>query len=137
VAVVVAIALVIALLAVEGAWLFFARTNISDAAEEGAAVAAANIGTTPQVAQSACRVIDVNHPTTGAVVTLTPSGLDGSAGDTGSITVSTPLRSFSGILSPLFRRITVSSTVDFTLRRPEEGQALWWNDGRESTHRCR
>ena len=135
--VVTAIGLIIALLAVESTWLFFAQRNVSDAAQAGTEVAAANLGTTNQLGQTICKEIDVNHPTTGPTITLTPSGLTGAKGDTATVTVSTPIRSFSGILTPLFRRITMSSTKSFELERPEEGVALWWNDGEPSSYRCR
>ena len=133
---IIPIALVIAVLAVEGAWLFIAQRNVNDSAQEGARLAASNFGTSAQIGNSVCGVVDVNHPTASPKVTFTPSGLDGTTGDTGSVTVETPIRSFSGILTPLFRRITMSATADFTLRRPDDGVALWWNEGDPSTYSC-
>ena len=135
--VIIPVGLLIALIAVEATWFFIAQRNISDAAVEGSRLAAANFGNTPQIGQSVCNVVDVDHPTTSPDVVFVPKGLDGTTGDSATITVKTPIRSFSGILSPLFRRITVSSTVEFILRRPDEGSALWWNNGQESAYSCR
>jgi hypothetical protein len=135
-AIIVPVTIIAVVLAIESVWLFIAQRNIDDAAIEGAGLAAGNFGTPAQIGSAVCNVIDVDHPTSSPRITLTPQGLDGTAGANADIRVESNIRSLTGILSPMFRRITLSETITFELRRPDEGAAQWWNEGAESFYSC-
>ncbi len=135
-AIIVPVALVIALIMTETVWFFVAKDDLNTAANEGARLAAINIGTQSQIGGTVCAGVDVEHPTASPDVIFTPEAGAGVAGDAAAITVESPIRSFTGTLTPLFRRITLSSTAEFTLDRPDEGSALWWNDGQPATYSC-
>ncbi len=135
-AVVLPIAALVLLVLIEGAWAYAQHSNVRDSAEEGARLAAANFGTPAQIGAQVCDTIDSELRATQARVILTPGRGDGVEGDVAEITVRRSINTLTGIFEGLFLDAGVTSTVEFTLKRPESGTAQWWNGGQASTFAC-
>lgn len=137
IAAIVAVSAVVVVGLLEFSWFVFQNRNVNDAAEEGARLAAGNFGTPTQIGQQVCDSIDIKHPTAAPEIILRPSGSNaGIQGDRAEITVTSRNSSMTGVLDPIFGRVTLQSTISFELTRPPQGQAIWWADGQTSTHVC-
>lgn len=135
-AVILPIAAIVLLVVIEGVWAYAQHTNVRNSAEEGARLAAANFGTPAQIGAQVCDTLDVEFRASKPRVVLTPGDGAGIDGDVAEITVRRSLSTLTGIFEGLFLDAGVSSTVEFTLKRPASGSAQWWNGGAPTTYRC-
>jgi Flp pilus assembly protein TadG len=122
---------------IEASWAFAQHNDIRHGAREGARLAAVDYGTLAAVGQEVCDRMDLVYPASSPSVKLSPQGADSDVGGLGQITVQGNLNTLTGLLDGFFGGIQLTSTVEFRLEQPTDGNdAQWWNGGVEATYVC-
>ena len=121
---------------IEASWAFSQQNNVRHGAREGARLAAVDWGTVAGVGQEVCDRMDVIAATQSPTVELAPIGAQSIIGGQAQITVSANLRTITGFLDPIFGGRTVSSSIEFRLEQPLDGEPQWWNGGTGGSYSC-